>query len=309
MVDRLDWLPIAQVHEPWILLRPVVTDCVDYLELRDSIRRSGLILPICVRPSSRQPGDYEVVDGMRRYTVSKEIRSERMPCLIKHEVSDNEVLSLQLQANAVHAETRPIEYSRQLRRILETSPGMTMAELAHLAGKSPVWIREMLNLLRLSKDIQLKVDRGDIPAQSAYMLRKIPVRWRKDYTDMAVVMPSNEFCRLAAGVVKRFKEAKAQGKLDERYVLEWQPRAHMRGIKDVKSELDKPCFGATLLATEGCKTVLDGFYTALKWVLHLDTVSIKAERLKIERQARASEAQELEDDANEVDEVDDDDPA
>ena len=301
MEDRLEWLPICQLHEPWILLRPVVKDSVDYLELRDSIRRVGYILPPCVRPSLRFPGDYEIVDGMWRFTVGKEIGLEKIPCLIKHGITDEMVLSIQLQANAVRRDTTPTEYSKQLRRILETSPGMTMGELARLAGKGAAWVREQMNLLRLSKDIQLKVDRGDIPLSSAYMLQKIPVRWRAQYAAIAIVMPCDEFRQLAAGVVKRFKEAKAQGQLDERYVLEWQPHAHMRGIREVKSELESPTIGATLLASEGCKTVMDGFYAALRWVLSLDKQTLETSRKTAESKARFRETKEMEDDENQLD--------
>ena len=70
---------------------------------------------------------------------------------------------------------------------------MTQSELACLIRKSPRWVGKCLNLTKLLKEIQVMVDRGEIPAENAYMLAKIPRSMQRDYVDRAKVMPRKEF--------------------------------------------------------------------------------------------------------------------
>jgi len=293
---------VADLHEPWILMRPVVKDSVEFLERRDSLARYGLIAPICVRPSSRQPGKYEVIDGMWRLEAGRELRLETLPCIIKTGLTDDDVLAMQIQANAVRADTTPVEYARQLRRIIDRSGGtMTFAELARIAGKHPSWVKDRLGLLDLANDMQLMVERGEIPVASAYMLAKIPSRWRRDHIDSARAMQSNKFCALAAGVIKQFAECVRQGKLDERFLPEFSPQHYLRGLKEVKAELDQPKVGATVLVTEGCKTMMDAWNACLRWALHLDQLSVAEQRENATRKSKSRFLKDTEPDNEDVD--------
>ena len=54
--DEFREIPLDQIVEPWVVLRIVNRESVEYLELRDSIAHQGLLNSICVRPSPRRPG-------------------------------------------------------------------------------------------------------------------------------------------------------------------------------------------------------------------------------------------------------------
>ena len=54
--DEFRLIPLDQIVEPWVVLRVVNRESVEYLELRDSIAQQGLLNSICVRPSPRRPG-------------------------------------------------------------------------------------------------------------------------------------------------------------------------------------------------------------------------------------------------------------
>lgn len=288
MADECRDTPVTLLHEPWIVMRPVVKDSVEYLERRDSIERFGFHNSLCVRPSPRQPGKFELIDGLWRYNVALDLSLETVPCIIKTGLTDEAVLAIQIQANAVRANTMPVEYARQLRRILDRTGGiMTLTDLARLAGKSAAWVKDQLGLLEMSKDLQLMVDRGEILASKAYMLAKIPARWRRDYIDQARTMQSKEFCSLAASVIKRFAECVQQGKMNERYVTEFKPQPYLRSLKEIKGELDHPAVGATMLVSAGCKTVLDAWNACLRWALHLDPQAIEEQRQKHERMSKS----------------------
>ena len=74
--DEFRPIPLDQIVEPWVVLRIVDRESVAYLELRDSVAHQGILNSICVRPSARKPGLYEVVDGLYRYTAARELVKE-----------------------------------------------------------------------------------------------------------------------------------------------------------------------------------------------------------------------------------------
>jgi ParB/RepB/Spo0J family partition protein len=280
VADECRNIPLSQLHEPWPIMRPVIRDSIEFLERKDSIARHGPLNSLLVRPSTRQPGKFEIIDGMWRYSASLEIGREDYPCIIKLGLSDDDALAMQLQANAVRADTTPTEYSRQLRRIIQTRKGMTASELARIAGKHPAWVKERLNLLEMAKDMQLMVDRGEISISNGYMLAKIPRIWRRKYVDHARVMSGPEFKALAAAVIKQYTECVQKGKMDERYLPEFTPQHYLRGVKEVKAELENPQVGATIMAADNCKTLPDAWNSCLRWALHLDRQSIEEQQRK-----------------------------
>jgi hypothetical protein len=63
------------------------------------------------------------------------------------ELSDDEqIREYPIIRSAHKVKTTPIEYSRQLRRIMDRNPTLTVPKLAFELGKSPKWISEQLSL-------------------------------------------------------------------------------------------------------------------------------------------------------------------
>ena len=288
MQDRTADIPIDRIIEPYTILRHVDKGSVEYLEMRDSIAAEGFWNSISVRPA-KEEGKYEIIDGLYRYTCARELGLESIPCIIKYNVSDDAVLAAQIQANAIRPETKPVEFARQMKRMLTRRPEMTFDELAHLVHKSPGWVRRTLGLLRLIGEARKMVDRGEIPAQSAYLLARIPPRLQHDYLDRARALPSREFRALAASVVKQYAEAVKQGKMEAFWCSDFRPQAHLRSLREIQSEAQRQEVGALLVTAEQCKTPVGGFYAALRWAMHLDRQSIEDQ----ERAARARSRQPL----------------
>ncbi len=288
MHDKAADIPIDQITEPRTILRLVDRDSVEYLEMRDSIVAEGFWNSISVRPA-HEPEKYEIIDGLYRYTCARELGLRSIPCIVKHNVSDEAVLAAQIQANAIRPETKPAEFARQMKRMLTQRPKMTFDELAHLIHKSPSWVRQTLGLLKLVKAARRMVDRGEIPVRSAYMLAKIPQRFQEEYLDQARTLPSREFLVLAASVIKRFTEAVKQGKMEAFWCSAFRPQAHLRSLSDIQTEVERQESGALLVTAERCQTPVDGFYAALRWAMHLDRRSIEDQ----ERAARARSRQPL----------------
>jgi ParB/RepB/Spo0J family partition protein len=279
MTTILKNIPIDQLVEPWIFLRLVDTTGIEFAELHASIRDHGLLSSIAVRESTRKPGKYEVIDGMWRLTACKDLEWGEMPCIIK-EATDEQVLALQLSANAIRPETKPCEFAKQLKRIQQFyfskhGEEMTLAKLSSMVNKSTGWLSQQLNLNKLDAKSQKMVDRGEIPVSNAIFLAKIPKRFRKAYLDRAKVMKVDEFKVLALGVIKQYREAVKQGKVDAFWTDDFKAQPYIRSLVHLLEELDTHNGMVHILSKLKNKDPPSVWIAALKWAMHMDEDSVR----------------------------------
>lgn len=279
MPDELRNISLSEIVEPWVILRNVDRESLDFLELRDSIADKGLLCSICVRPSLRKPGKMEVVTGLRRFMACRDLERSPVECIVKYNLTDLDVLALQIQENALQAATSPVEYARQLKRIMETVPGMTEAQLSNMVHRNADWIRDQLGLLGLRQNIQKAVERGEIPLGSAYILSRLPRLRQVMFIDLARTVSVREFTATVVPVIKEIKEAARQGKLADFY-LDVNPHPYLRAYKEVLAEYQDHAVGGLAVIRANCQSPLDAWYLALQWVLHLDEESSREYRAK-----------------------------
>jgi ParB/RepB/Spo0J family partition protein len=290
--DEFREIPLDQIVEPWVVLRVVNRESVEYLELRDSLAHQGFLNSICVRPSLRQPGKMEVVDGLYRRAACCELQRPTMPCIVKHNLTDEDVLSLQIQANALRPETTAVEYARQIRRIMDAltarqGTDATLADVSRLIHKNADWIGRQLALLSLRADIQKAVERGEIPLGSAYALAKLPMVQQAQLVASAKTLPAREFVPVATRLVKQIQEAARQGKLHD-FCKDFEPVPHIRPPKEMFAEYREHRMGGLAVVKADCKTPADGWYLALQWALNLDEESICEQRERFLARTRAN---------------------
>lgn len=275
--DECRLIPLDEIVDPWVLLRPVNVNSIEYLQIRDTIRDKRLLNSIAVRPSTRWPGKYEVVDGMYRLTAFRELGKKAIPATVGDE-TDIEVLAAQIQANALRRETTPVEYAKQMRRIQQLMPDITMSEMAVMVGQSATWVGTTLSLLNLSKEIQKCVERDELPLLNAYMLAKMPQRIQPQYIDHAMQMPTAEFTALAQSVVRAVMEAARNGKLEAAFVgSEFKPVAYLLPVKKVEHEIATHEAGAAYILKHN-PTPMQAWEAALRWVARIDDESIEKQR-------------------------------
>jgi ParB/RepB/Spo0J family partition protein len=287
-VDNADdcrLIPLEEIVDPWVLLRPVNVNSVEYLQIRDTIRDKRLLNSICVRPSKRWPGKYEVVDGMYRLTAFRELRKTAIPAIVV-EMPDEDVLASQIQANAIRRETTPVEFARQMRRIQKLMPDITMSEMAVMVGREVQWISKTLSLLNLNSENQQRVERDELPLCNAYMLAKIPPRLQKQYVEYAMQMPVPEFEALAQSVIRSVMEASRNGKLEAAFLAsEFKPVAFLRGVKYVEEEIKTHKAGTKFLVSNPNITPMAAWDAALRWAANIDPESIaKQQKAATKRQ-------------------------
>jgi len=266
------YVEIENLRACRIQLRPVDKRTVEYRELKDSIKEHGLWQPILIRPASS--GLFEVVDGFYRYNCCKELRCKTVPCLVR-ELTDKEVRVVQIQANAIRLETDPIDFARQMWRIIKEEREMTVGQMAHTLKKSSVWVREMLRITRLCVEVNAAIRRGEVTISVAHEIAKVPVAIQKELLAQAVVFSSRDFLPIVRGRVRQFKEAIKTGRMEDYYRSLVKPVPYLRKMVELRAELKSPTEGAYHLVQMNAETAMDGWRMCLNWVLHLDPDSIK----------------------------------
>ena len=283
-------------------LRPLDTQAVEFLELRDSIQEHGLINPITVRPIRDSPGYFEIVVGLNRYGAHKVLGRKEIACIVK-KLSDAEVLALQIAENAVGVPTKPVEYAKHLKRLQKAYPNFSAAQIGRAVGKSAGWVGQQLGLIKLIEPAQLAVDRGEMPLASAYMLSKIPREYQRGFLVQAKTFTSKEFHKVAAEFIRGVMECRRTGQLHKHYLKEFEAQPHLRAVKTLLNELISNQAGKTqvLWHVKNARTnaakrdaALEGWKLALKWVMHMDDESIeKQKRASIEKQRQQRIEREL----------------
>src|SRR5437870_4172196 len=125
-------------------------------ELAQSIRTSGIIQPLLVRPRG---GLFELVAGERRWRAAQLAGLARIPAIIR-EIPDDRLLELALIENIQRQELNPIEEANAYKRLIE-SLGLTQEQVADRVGRDRTVITNHLRILKLPTEIQefLKTER------------------------------------------------------------------------------------------------------------------------------------------------------
>lgn len=118
-------------------------------ELAQSIRSTGIIQPLLVRPKG---GLFELVAGERRWRAAQLAGLARIPVIVR-EIPDERLLEFALVENIQRQELNPIEEANAYKRLIE-SLSLTQEEVAQRVGRDRTFVTNYLRVLKLPTDIQ-----------------------------------------------------------------------------------------------------------------------------------------------------------
>ena len=133
-------------------------------ELRESLKTSGLLQPITVRPSSKGKG-YELIAGERRLRAATELGWETIPAVVK-ELNDQEILTLALIENLQRSDLNPIEEAEGYNQLISDF-GHTQQTVATLVGKNRSTVTNVLRILQLPPAVRAYIEQGKLTAGQA----------------------------------------------------------------------------------------------------------------------------------------------
>jgi ParB family chromosome partitioning protein len=144
-------------------------DDANLQSLAASIKSSGLVQPIVVRPAKGQPaGTYELIAGERRLRAAKAAGLATVPALIR-EVDAFEQAQLALIENVQREDLNPIDRAQAYRTLIDQL-GLTQAELAGRIGEDRSSIANYLRLLDLAEPVRDMVRDGRLSLGHAKIL-------------------------------------------------------------------------------------------------------------------------------------------
>jgi ParB family chromosome partitioning protein len=116
-------------------------------ELAASIKVTGVIQPLIVRPVPGFPHQFEVVAGERRFKAAQMAGLTAVPAIIR-DFNDQEAVAVSLIENVQREELGPADEARALRRLTQEF-GLTHEQVAHAIGRSRASVTNLLRLLDL----------------------------------------------------------------------------------------------------------------------------------------------------------------
>lgn len=169
--------PLAQLRPSPTNPRRRFTDST-LTELADSIAEHHLLQPALVRPDPAVAGGYEIVAGERRWRACQRLHEagrnphgNAMPCLVR-QLSDRQVLELQLVENIQREDLHPLEEAAHYQRM--GVAGMSAEEISHAAGKSTLHVSRRLALLALVPAATDAFLAGQLTPRTALLLARMP---------------------------------------------------------------------------------------------------------------------------------------
>lgn len=293
-------VPIDDIVENEVALRAVDYESEGYLGLVESIRNDGFNGAITVRPAfnaddgqplKTEDGErpvYELIDGLHRWNAAKDAGLPTIPCQVKEGLDKEGVMVSQVMMNLHKIDTKPIQFTHQLQRLISFNPTLTIVELSQKIGKSPAFIHGRLALLKLDDSIQKLVDEGKITLSNALPLCKLPKEEQVKFIDLAMTKPPAEFVPEVNKRVKEIKEALKEGR--EAKPQEFSPMAALQKKADIEAELASLNVVAEVLKTSGAKTAAEGATAALAWALKMDAASVTVQKAKYDERKAAQAA-------------------
>lgn len=160
-------LPLTQLHESPLNPRKHYEPNA-MAELAASIRTSGIITPLVVRPNA---GGFEIAAGHRRYRAAKLVDLAEAPCIVRpmSEAEFVEILSIE---NGRREDLTPLEEADGY-RLLMTKAGYTVERIAERIGMSVKYVYDRVKLLQLIPAAQKLLREGTITAGHAILLARL----------------------------------------------------------------------------------------------------------------------------------------
>ena len=128
-------------------------------ELAQSIRTTGVIQPVVVRPIGSR---FQLIAGERRWRAAQRAGLHRIPAIVR-EVPDHLALEMTVIENLQREDLNPVEQARAFDTLI-SSFGLTQEEAAARTGKDRATIANAVRLLKLEEQILTLLEDGRLSA-------------------------------------------------------------------------------------------------------------------------------------------------
>jgi ParB family chromosome partitioning protein len=138
-------------------------------ELARSIKASGIIQPLVVRPTA---GRYQLIAGERRWRAAQRAGLTKVSAIVR-QVPDELALEMTLVENIQREDLNAIETARAFDRLMEEFQ-LTQETVAERTGKDRATVANAIRLLKLEQTIQEWIEEGKLSAGHGRALLAVP---------------------------------------------------------------------------------------------------------------------------------------
>jgi ParB family chromosome partitioning protein len=175
----LQTIPISQIranpYQPRKEFRPE-----ELADLESSLRTSGLLQPITVRPAPSGSG-FELIAGERRFRAASRLGWTEIPAIVRA-TDDRTLLTLAMVENLQRADLDPIEEADGYHRLMEEFQ-LSQQEVADVVGKDRSTVANALRLRQLPAAVRRLLQEKQLSAGHARAL--LPLGAERAITDLA----------------------------------------------------------------------------------------------------------------------------
>jgi ParB family transcriptional regulator, chromosome partitioning protein len=150
-------------------------------ELARSIKASGIIQPLVVRPIANR---FQLIAGERRWRAAQRAGLTKVSAIVRH-VSDELALEMTLVENIQREDLNAIETARAFDRLMEEFH-LTQEAVAERTGKDRATVANAVRLLKLEPNIQEWIEEGKLSAgHGRALLAVVDAKLRMRYAHRA----------------------------------------------------------------------------------------------------------------------------
>jgi len=138
-------------------------------ELARSIKASGIIQPLVVRPIGSR---FQLIAGERRWRAAQRAGLNKVSAIVK-QVPDELALEMTLVENIQREDLNAMEAARAFERLMDEFH-LTQEAVAERTGKDRATVANAVRLLKLEKQIQEWIEEGKLTAGHGRALLAVP---------------------------------------------------------------------------------------------------------------------------------------
>lgn len=128
-------------------------------ELQASLKASGLLQPITVRPAPNGTG-FELIAGERRFRAASSLGWTEIPAVVRT-IDDKTLLTLALIENLQRSDLNPLEEAEGYKRLVDEF-ALSHAQVGEVVGKDRSTVANLLRLLQLPAAVRRLLGDGHI---------------------------------------------------------------------------------------------------------------------------------------------------
>ena len=146
-------------------------DDTSLAELAASLKSSGIIQPVIVRPDGQGGTTYQLIAGERRWRAAKLAELATVPAIVR-DVDGATQAQMALIENIQRQDLNPLDRARAYQSLIQHL-GLTQAELAGRLGEDRSSITHFLRVLDLPEPVQAHVGEGRLTLAHAKLLNGV----------------------------------------------------------------------------------------------------------------------------------------